>query len=97
VVVVVGVLDGVASDLLEDSPDDPELLELAVLVESEEPPESPGLELAYRSLYQPPPFRWNAAAVICLASAPPQELQVSTGGSLIFWRCSSRAPHPVQR
>jgi hypothetical protein len=64
------------------------------LVDDDSPP-APDLLLAYRSLYQPPPLRWKAAAVINLLSAPPQDSQDSTGGSLNFCRCSSRAPHSV--
>ena len=81
-------VEGVASDFPVDSVD-PVLPEAELPAASDVPLDSPGLALAYRSLYQPPPLRWNAAAVSCLASAPPQELQISTGGSLNFWRCSS--------
>lgn len=68
------------SDLLDAS----DLLDsLDVAAESDLPAPS-DLELAYRSLYQPPPLRWNAAAVICLVSAPPQLPHTCMGGSLNF-------------
>jgi hypothetical protein len=105
---VLGVL-GVLDEL--DVPEEFELL-LELAAAELEPAESPvlapaesdlgaasppALLLEYRSLYQPPPLRWNAAAVICFASDPPQASHDSRGGSLTFWRCSSWAPHCVQR
>lgn len=71
-----------------DESDDPDA--------SDEPDES-ALLLAYPSLYQPPPLRWNAAADRSFSSFPPQVSHFFIGGSEKRWMCSSSAPHFVQR
>jgi hypothetical protein len=83
----------------EDEPDDPELSdpepsdpEPPELFEPpESPPESDEGELAlalgeeYRSLYQPPPFRWKDEREMSRSRDPPQVSQSERGSSLI--RC----------
>ncbi|HLT34862.1 MAG TPA: hypothetical protein VK034_01220 [Enhygromyxa sp.] len=71
------------SDLLPDPEDSDELTVFDSDFAEESAPAS-DLLLEYRSLYQPPPLRWNAAAVISLLNAPPQDSQVSIGASLNF-------------
>jgi hypothetical protein len=53
----------------------------------------------YKSLYQPPPLRWNAdseSSLVRVFSAPHLG-QASGGGSLCFCSTSSREPHDEQR
>jgi hypothetical protein len=59
-------------------------------------PEPESFDDEYRSLYQPPPFRWNAVAVITRSSLPPHFSQVVLGGSLIdcmYSACWWQASH----
>lgn len=56
------------------------------------PEEFPPLEL-YRSLYQPPPFRWNADREMSRSSVPPHSSHAVFGASLMLCQYSLTSLH----
>src|SRR5262249_28650321 len=54
-----------------------------------------GFADAYRSLYQPPPFSWNAVREINRSSAPPHASQTVLSGSLMRCWYSNSLPQAL--
>jgi len=71
-------------------PESAELLEVSLEDVPSLLPEAAGLAEEYRSLYQPPPWKLKAAAVMVRSSRPPQCGHTVSSASLYFWIFSMR-------